>query len=139
MRSRATVDVAKNTALLTRFLNELVDEVGRLNNRLSEGERNGGNGMQRRTAADDIRDAQRQKDNVLSGVQTGAAALVELGVDRIATAKSNLNGDGSPTTNDDVSKGYATGSIWIDQSVFPQEVWICALPTISAANWVQLG
>lgn len=130
-----TRDQTKNPELLTRALNELIEEFTWLKNTTSRN-LDRANGM--RTAADDIAEMNRKK-GVLDGVQTGAAALVELGVDRIATAKSNLNGAGSPTTNDDNSKGYAPGSIWIDQSVFPQQVWMCALATTSAANWVRLG
>lgn len=78
--------------------------------------------------------------NVLSGVTSGPAALVQLGVDEIATKKSNLIARAAPTATDDNSKGYAVGSIWINVAAGPPKtVYIMTLDTTAAAEWVQIG
>src|SRR5262245_59258275 len=80
-----------------------------------------------------------QPPNILSGVKTGPAALINLGVDPIGTKLSNLNAQVDPTANDDNSKGYAIGSIWINVAATPDPtVFICAGALTTAAIWIEV-
>ena len=42
-----------------------------------------------------------------------------------------------PTVNDDLSRGFSEGSMWINTN--SQTVWACVDPTIANASWLQLG
>ena len=83
-----------------------------------------------------------QSRTVLSDIQSGSAAQVELGLDQIATKLSNLNATVNPTANDDNSKGYGVGSIWINHTTVPSEpetIFMCADDTTTSASWIQIG
>lgn len=46
---------------------------------------------------------------------------------------------GAPTVNDDSADGLQQGSLWIDHSVSPNDVYILVDPTVGAAVWVELS
>src|SRR5262245_39650201 len=81
-----------------------------------------------------------QPPNVLSGVMNGPAAIVELGIDVIATKKTNLNATVNPTATDDSSKGYDRGSVWINTAAGPpRTIFMLAHAEVTAADWIQIG
>lgn len=46
---------------------------------------------------------------------------------------------GAPGVNDDASKGFGIGSIWVDTSVSPPAPYACLNATVGAALWRQVG
>ena len=75
--------------------------------------------------------------SLIDGVSNFAEALPRLGVDEIATKKSDLVAAVSPGVTDDEVAGYAPGSIKLVPGVTP-EVWMCADASRGNAVWVQL-
>ena len=49
---------------------------------------------------------------------------------------NNPNGSGVPGVNDDETEGYSFGSIWVDKSGSPSEIYKCVDATEGAAEWV---
>jgi hypothetical protein len=45
----------------------------------------------------------------------------------------------APTANDDSSRGFVVGSIWVDTTTAPDAVYICSSSTVGAATWVVAG
>lgn len=66
-------------------------------------------------------------------VSNAATARGTLGIDDIATKKSNLTAVVAPTVNEDSGDGYAVGSIWIDVAL--DDAYICCDATVGAAVW----
>lgn len=71
-----------------------------------------------------------------TGAATAAGARTNLGIDTIATCKSNLTAAGAPGAGDDSSLGYSQGSFWIEGSV---KAYMCVNASVGAAVWVQIG
>lgn len=70
----------------------------------------------------------------ITGTSSPAEALVRLGVDQTATAKSNLTATEVPGAMDDINAGYNTTSIWIVPGVTP--AWyVCIDPSPGNAVW----
>jgi len=55
----------------------------------------------------------------------------DLGLDLVENLKNNLGATGSPTSTDDVTKGYQLGSRWVENG----EEWVCLNSTVSTAVW----
>lgn len=72
-----------------------------------------------------------------TGATTAANARTNLGIDDIATKKSNLSAAVAPTVNDDSGDGYAIGSVWIDTTA--DQVYMATDVTVGAAVWKQLS
>jgi len=70
------------------------------------------------------------------GVSNAVTARSSLGVDDIATKKSNLSAAVAPTVNDDSGDGYAVGSFWID-TVLDDGYW-CMDAAPGAAVWKKI-
>lgn len=68
-----------------------------------------------------------------TGAVTAAGARTNLGIDPIATKKSNLSATVAPTVNDDSSGGYAIGSLWLD--ITADQAYICLDSAVGAAVW----
>jgi hypothetical protein len=47
--------------------------------------------------------------------------------------------NGSPTSADDETKGYVLGSVIVDTSVSPRQVYVCTNAATAAATWVNAG
>jgi hypothetical protein len=45
----------------------------------------------------------------------------------------------APTATDDSSKGFVVGSMWVDTTTTPDDVYICSSATVGAATWVKAG
>lgn len=72
-----------------------------------------------------------------TGATTASGARTNLGIDDIATKKSNLGASAAPTVNDDSGDGYSIGSVWIDTSA--DQVYMATDVTVGAAIWKQLS
>ena len=70
------------------------------------------------------------------GVSNAATARGALGVDDIATKKSNLAAAVAPAITDDSAAGYAVGSFWID-TVLDDGYW-CMDASVGAAVWKKI-
>lgn len=132
MRRRPTKDEVKDPELLFRLLADMAAEVADLGAQVSK------------PAPPLPATEAKRMPNVLNGVDTPGGAIVKLGVDVSATAKSNLTATVDPTTDDDNSKGYALGSVWISQRptagpTTTYTVFMLANAQTTAARWVQLG
>ncbi len=68
-----------------------------------------------------------------TGATTAPAARTNLGIDAIATKKSNLAASVAPGVTDDGAAGYAVGSIWCDTTA--DDAYICLDSTNGAAVW----
>ncbi|MEM4248446.1 MAG: tail fiber domain-containing protein, partial [Candidatus Nanoarchaeia archaeon] len=68
-----------------------------------------------------------------TGATSAGGALTNLGIDQIATKKSNLSANSAPTVNDDSTQGYAVGSQWLDTTA--QKSYVCLDATAGAAVW----
>lgn len=66
-------------------------------------------------------------------VTNAGTARTNLGIDEIATKKSNLSASAAPTVNDDSGDGYAVGSFWCDTTA--DNAYICLDATLGAAVW----
>lgn len=66
-------------------------------------------------------------------VTNAATARTGLGVDDIATKKSNLTATIAPTVNDDSGDGYLPGSIWLGTVL--NDAYICLDAAVGAAVW----
>lgn len=66
-------------------------------------------------------------------VSNAVIARTNLGIDEIATKKSNLSASAAPTVNDDSGDGYAVGSFWCDTTA--DNAYICLDATVGAAVW----
>lgn len=71
-----------------------------------------------------------------TGATTAAGARSNLGLDPIATKKSNLSASAAPTVNEDSGDGYDIGSIWCDTSA--DDAYICLDATLGAAVWKKI-
>lgn len=69
-------------------------------------------------------------------VTNAATARTNLGIDAIATCKSNLSAAVAPTVNDDSGDGYSIGSFWIDTVTDTGYMLMDA--TVGAAVWKQI-
>lgn len=82
-------------------------------------------------------DPAQAQDQILSALfSNGQQALVGLGVDISAQAKSNLS-DSAPTANDDLTQGYNYFSQWIDTA--GGKIYKCIDPSPGGAVWVQIN
>lgn len=68
-----------------------------------------------------------------TGATSASAALTNLGVDPIATKKSNLSASTAPTVSNDNTQSYAVGSIWIDTT--NNNIYQATNVATGAANW----
>ena len=123
---------------LQRFLTGLAEMVYRQDAQQSQqsqqSQQQSAQGVEVTSAADDIeRQWELQRANILNGVTTGPAALVQLGVDQIATRLSNLAATSVPAVTDDLTKGYGVGSIWINTTT--NNVYLAANVSAGAAVW----
>ncbi len=69
-------------------------------------------------------------------VSNAATARTNLGIDAIATCKSNLSAAVAPTINDDSGDGYSIGSFWVDTATDTGYMLMDA--TVGAAVWKQI-
>jgi hypothetical protein len=69
-------------------------------------------------------------------VTNAATARTGLGIDAVATKKSNLSAAVAPTVADDSSAGYAVGSFWID-TVLQDGYWLMDA-SVGAAVWKKI-
>lgn len=53
-----------------------------------------------------------------------------------AFLQSSTSHAAPPTVNDDSSRGFVVGSVWRDTSTAPDNLYLCADPTIGAAVWI---
>lgn len=65
-----------------------------------------------------------------------AAVGLEAGQDAAIRVLNNPAGSGAPTVNDDSGDGYSFGSLWVDTSDTPSEIYKCVDATAGAAEWV---
>lgn len=72
-----------------------------------------------------------------TGAASATAARTSLGIDTIATKKSNLSATSAPLASNDGTEGYETGSFWINKST--NNVYICTDPTNASAVWKQIN
>lgn len=70
-------------------------------------------------------------------VSSAANARTTLGIDALATKKSNLSAAVAPTVNDDSGAGYAIGSTWID--TVADDIYMATDVTVGAALWRKLN
>lgn len=71
--------------------------------------------------------------SITFSISNAANARTTLGIDDIATKKSNLSAAVAPTVNEDSGDGYGIGSLWIDTSA--DNVYIATDVTVGAALW----
>ena len=45
----------------------------------------------------------------------------------------------APAATDDSSKGFVVGSMWVDTTATPDELYICSSSAVGAATWVKAG
>lgn len=122
-----TIDQVKNPELLLRVLRDLATQVYTMADQISALQ------AEVRQAKSEVTSRDKMKSSVLDGTATGAAALVKLGVDQTATAKSNLTATSNPTATDDSTKGYSIGSTWVNIST--SNVYVAASVQPGAAVW----
>ena len=81
---------------------------------------------------------QRLQGNItlITGARTTAEALVRLGVDQSATKLSTYAAPAAPTTAEDQTKGYDTGSEIITKT---GDVYRCVNPDPGNAQWKKLS
>lgn len=70
---------------------------------------------------------------ITMSVTDAATARAALGIDAVATKKSNLSAAAAPTVNDDAGDGYAPGSLWLDLTA--DNAYLCLDPAAGAAVW----
>ena len=75
------------------------------------------------------------KGSVLDGVTDGPTAFTKLGIDPLASKKSDISATVSPGATDDESSGYDVGSIKIIPTASAEEMWVCMNPAKGAAVW----
>src|ERR1700758_5373680 len=68
-----------------------------------------------------------------------AIALQAMGFSQVATGRNNFTATGDPSTSDDNTADYGTGSLWINTTASPKRAWICANAATSAAVWLQIS
>ena len=71
-----------------------------------------------------------------TGATSASGARSNLGIDAIATCKSNLAATVAPTINDDAGDGYAVGSFWLGTVL--GAAYICLDATVGAAAWSKI-
>ena len=71
-----------------------------------------------------------------TGATSASGARTSLGIDDIATKKSNLSASVAPTVNEDSGDGYAVGSFWLDTTA--DDAYICLDATVGAAVWKKI-
>lgn len=71
-----------------------------------------------------------------TGATTSSGARTSLGIDDIATKKSNLSASVAPTVNEDSDDGYDVGSFWLDTTA--DDAYICLDATVGAAVWKKI-
>lgn len=71
-----------------------------------------------------------------TGATSASGARTNLGIDAIATKKSNLAAAVAPGVTDDAAAGYAVGSIWCDTTA--DDAYICLDSTNGAAVWKKM-
>ena len=125
--SRAEVE---NPERLTKALWEMQSMIEKLYARNQE--------LERRQAEHMEITNQRLQGNstLITGARTTAEALVRLGVDQSATKLSNYAADVAPSTTDDQTKGYDTGSEIITKT---GDVYRCVNPDPGNAQWKKLS
>lgn len=72
-----------------------------------------------------------------TGAASASAARDALGVDDVATKKSNLTATSAPSASNDGTENYERGSFWLDTST--NNIYMCADNTNAAAVWKQIG
>ncbi|MDQ3803274.1 MAG: hypothetical protein M3416_05405 [Acidobacteriota bacterium] len=73
-----------------------------------------------------------QSGTIMMSVSNAATARSALGIDDIATKKSNLAASAAPA-NEDSGDGYAVGSVWIDTTA--DDAYVCLDASVGAAVW----
>ena len=71
--------------------------------------------------------------SITFSISNAANARTALGIDPIATKKSNLSATAAPTVNDDSGDGYAVSSVWIDLTA--DDAYMCLDASLGAAVW----
>lgn len=71
-----------------------------------------------------------------TGATTATAARTSLGLDVVATRKSQLAGTAAPTATDDIAHGYDAGSQWVDTT--NHRAYVCVAATTGAAIWYEV-
>lgn len=64
-----------------------------------------------------------------------AVTKAQVGLSNVPDLKVNLAAGTAPTSTNDSSAGYSTGSRWIDDSAGRE--WVCVEATVGAAVWVE--
>lgn len=77
------------------------------------------------------------KGSIIDGVTDRPTAFAKLGIDPLASKKSDISATVSPGVDDDESAGYDVGSIKIIPTASAEEMWICMNPAKGAAVWKQ--
>ncbi len=70
------------------------------------------------------------------GATTAAGGRTTLGIDTIATRKSNLTAIVAPTVTDDSAAGYSAGSLWND--TVGLQAYFCISAGVGVALWKQI-
>lgn len=76
-------------------------------------------------------------DSDFAGSTTGP--LRRTGAATYTVVKDNLTATTAPTATDDTNAGYAIGSIWVNTTPSPRDVYLATNVTASAATWRNLG
>lgn len=78
-----------------------------------------------------------QTGTITFSISSAANARTTLGIDDIATKKSNLTAIVAPGVGNDSSQGYAVGSFWIDTVL--NDIYQAANVAVGAAVWRKLN
>lgn len=81
--------------------------------------------------------AEMPKGSVIDGVKNGPEAFAKLGIDQLASKKSDISATLAPGADDDESAGYGVGSIKIIPTASAEEMWVCMNPAKGNAVWKQ--
>jgi hypothetical protein len=75
--------------------------------------------------------------SIIDGLSNGLEAFTKLGIDPLASKKSDLSATIAPGVDDDETAGYGIGSIKIIPTASSEEMWVCMNASKGAAVWKQ--
>lgn len=75
--------------------------------------------------------------SIIDGLSNGPEAFTKLGIDPLASKKSDLTATIAPGADDDETAGYSIGSIKIIPTASSEEMWVCMNASKGAAVWKQ--